>query len=378
MSGSSTLRQGLTLTLVFMAVLAAGAVSNAWGGAAATTAESTGEHRAAGGRGTAPSQDEAPSRDPWTAYYTPAEFADYTDALDGRYIGIGVWLRIADDGGFAVSGLQHDGPAERAGVRVGDLLVRVDGRSVADRPVTDVVALLRGTRPGSRVVLGLERPGAGARTLSVRRARLSTEDVTVRDLAGATGTVCLIKVDSFSTGSGAAVARAVRDAERARPADAGVVLDLRGNSGGLLTEARRASSVFLDGGPIARLSGAIGDRTLDAEPGGDTAVPLVVLVDGGTMSAAELLAGALQDRGRAVLVGSRTFGKGSIQAPASHGDDDGEPAWVERTVGHYTTPSGRRVNGVGITPDVSVPVGAEASDAERQALEVLSGLTPRR
>lgn len=123
--------------------------------------------------------------------------------------------------------------------------------------------------------------------------------------------VTVIKVAAFTKGVGDAVRTAVEQT----PGHAGIVLDLRGNSGGLVTEAVTAASAFLDGGLVATYDVNGAQRSLHADPGGDTTRPLVALVDGGTMSAAELLTGALQDRGRAVVVGSRTFGKGSIQMP---------------------------------------------------------------
>jgi carboxyl-terminal processing protease len=110
---------------------------------------------------------------------------------------------------------------------------------------------------------------------------------------------------------------------------------------------------------------------LDALGGGDTGIPLVVLVDGGTASAAEIVASALQDRGRAVIIGSQTFGKGSVQAPSQLSDGSA----FELTVGHYFTPSGRSIDGVGVTPDLEMPAGTPPTVIEQRAIEVLSGLT---
>jgi carboxyl-terminal processing protease len=171
----------------------------------------------------------------------------------------------------------------------------------------------------------------------------------------------LIKVAAFTKGAGAAV----RDAVDEVPGDAGILLDLRANAGGLVTEAVTASSAFLDGGLVATYDVHGDQRALYADPGGDTDRPVVVLVDGGTMSAAELLTGALQDRGRAVTVGSRTFGKGSVQMPSKL--PGGSVA--ELTVGHYRTPAGRSVEGSGITPDVGA-----GPEAQQRAETVLSGL----
>jgi carboxyl-terminal processing protease len=173
----------------------------------------------------------------------------------------------------------------------------------------------------------------------------------------------VIKVSAFTKGVGDTVRAAVRQA----PAGAGIILDLRGNSGGLVTEATATASAFLDGGLVATYDVDGAQRSLHADPGGDTARPLVALVDGGTMSAAEMLTGALQDRGRAVVIGSRTFGKGSIQMPTDL--PDGSVA--ELTVGHYRTPSGHAVDGRGITPDLEVAPGPEALE---RAERVLTGL----
>ncbi|MFF5716049.1 S41 family peptidase [Streptomyces buecherae] len=213
---------------------------------------------------------------------------------------------------------------------------------------------------GSRVVLGLERAGRQW-TETLRRSRLVTRNVTVGRLTSGEPDATRIKVDAFTKDTG----EQVREAVRAAPEGDALLLDLRGNSGGLVTEAATAASAFLDGGLVATYDVRGQQRVVNAEPGGDTQTPLVVLVDGGTMSAGELLTGALQDRGRAVVIGSQTFGKGSVQMPTER--PDGSVA--QETVGHYRTPVGRGVEGVGITPDLTV-----GDDAEQRAQSVLSGL----
>jgi carboxyl-terminal processing protease len=313
--------------------------------------------------------EEAVSRsgDRWGAVYDERQYEEFEQALDGSYTGVGIAAKRSADGLVEVARVQPGGPADRAGIEPGDLLRTIDGHRVDKRPVAEVVALLRGdgteAAEGSTVVLGIGR-GDHRRTETLRRARLSTEAVTVRRLGPErpdASEAVMIEVDSFTRGSGAKV----RDAVRGAPSDAGVLLDLRGNSGGLVTEAVTAASAFLDGGLVATYDVHGEQRALYAEPGGDTDRPLVVLVDGGTMSAAELLTGALQDRGRAVTVGSRTFGKGSVQMPSKL--PGGSVA--ELTVGHYRTPAGRSVDERGITPDLAV-----GSGAERRAETVLSGL----
>ncbi|MEU5286134.1 S41 family peptidase [Streptomyces sp. NPDC020755] len=321
---------------------------------------------AADGKSVKDAAEEVVSRsgDRWGAVYDEREYEEFEQALDGSYTGVGLSARRTDRGDVTVSRVQAGGPADRAGIRAGDLLRTLDGRAVGKRPVAEVVALLRGdgtgAAEGSRVELGLVREGRSW-TETLRRARLTTEAVTVRRLGAEPSSAVLIKVAAFTKGAGAEVREAVREA----PDGAGILLDLRANSGGLVTEAVVAASAFLDGGLVATYDVRGEQQALYADPGGDTDRPLVVLVDGGTMSAAELLTGALQDRGRAVTVGSPTFGKGSVQMPSEL--PGGSVA--ELTVGHYRTPTGRNVDGRGITPDLVV-----GERAQQRAETVLSGL----
>ncbi|MFF4187800.1 S41 family peptidase [Streptomyces sp. NPDC001691] len=282
------------------------------------------------------------SGDRWGAVYDKAQYEQYADALDGRYTGVGLWVSRTADGRTEVTRVQDGGPAARAGIEAGDLLRSVDHWSADGQPVTETVARLRGDAAGSKVVLVLER-GSRTWTRTLDRAVLDTEPVAVESLSAK---VVMIKVAAFTRGSGERVRAAVHRA----PKGAGILLDLRGNSGGLVGEAVTAASAFLDGGLVATYDVHGKQRALYAADDGDDARPLVVLIDGGTMSAAELLTGALQDRGRAVTVGSRTFGKGSVQLPT--GLPGGSVA--ELTVGHYRTPSGRGLDGRGITPDLPV------------------------
>ncbi|GEB59382.1 S41 family peptidase [Streptomyces gardneri] len=368
--------RGAVLTLVFTGVLATAAATgslprrDAAGAESPDAARTSTVDRAALNRAAAAAMadgksgkqaaEEFVSRsgDRWGAVYDKKEYADFEQALDGTYTGVGLSAGRDAEGRVKVTRVQAGGPAERAGLRAGDRLVSVDGRPVGGLSVSEVVSLLRGDGvPGSAVALRVER-GRSAWTETLRRARLATDPVTVRRLDD--GAV-LIKVAAFTKGAGARVRDAVRDA----PTGAGVLLDLRGNSGGLVAEAAVAASAFLDGGLVATYDVEGEERAVYADGGGDTGRPLVALIDGGTMSAAELLTGALQDRGRAVTVGSRTFGKGSVQMPSAL--PDGSVA--ELTVGHYRTPAGHAVDGRGITPDLTA-----AEKAEERARTVLSGL----
>ncbi|MGW3496916.1 S41 family peptidase [Streptomyces sp. NPDC001020] len=301
------------------------------------------------------------SGDRWAAVYSRGEYEEFEEALDGQYTGVGLSARQQRDGRIEVTEVQSGSPASDAGIQAGDHLRSVDGEDVVGMPVPEVVSLLRGDAEGAdtgtRVRIGLQR---GTRTWSevLRRARLSTDPVTVHRLAGG---AAVIRVAAFTKGSG----DRVREVVAAVPRGDGIILDLRGNSGGLVAEAVTAASAFLDGGLVATYDVDGEQRSLHAAPGGDTGRAVVVLVDSGTMSAAELLTGALQDRGRAVVLGTRTFGKGSVQMPSSLPDG----AVAELTVGHYRTPSGHSVDGHGITPDLQVD-----DDVLARAETVLSGL----
>jgi carboxyl-terminal processing protease len=300
--------------------------------------------------------------DKWSSYYSPADFTSYQDVMDGEYTGIGLWVHRDDSGTITVVSVQTGSPADGA-LRTGDVITGVGGASVTNHTIADVVSLLRG-QTGTTVSVAFRR-GDVAHIVNLRRTSVSTQDVTAK----VTGSVMIIKVSAFTKGVGAKVGQYTATA-RARHLT-GVVLDLRGNPGGLLDEGVKTASVFLDGGPVVTFQkrGAP-PLELTAEPGGDTGTPLAVLVDGGTASAAEVVTAALQDRDRAVVVGSRTFGKGSVQQPTVLSDGSA----IEFTVGSYLTPSGRSLDGVGIGPDVTVPVGTTPAAAEAQAVEVLSGL----
>ncbi|KOY59638.1 S41 family peptidase [Streptomyces sp. XY332] len=383
------LRRGAVLTLAFIAAVGAAAGTGCWDRADALGAAGAG--LTAAGTQTPAAGSEAPreggtadreavaraaaeaaaegksgkkaaqevvsrSGDRWGMVYDQGEYAAFADDLDGRWTGVGLWIESRSDDRIAVEKVQPGSPAARAGLRAGDRLLSVDGHPVTGLRVCDVVALLRGAA-GTPVVLHLTRDGVD-RTETLRREQLHTEPVTVRELPGG---ITVIKVASFTRGSG----EQVRAAVRAASSGAGFMLDLRGNPGGLVTEAVTAASAFLDGGLVATYDVRGAQRALYASPGGDTARPLVALVDGGTMSAAELVTGALQDRGRAVAVGTRTFGKGSVQMPTEL--PDGSVA--ELTVGTYRTPAGRSLDGDGITPDLAAGDGVE-----ERARTVLGGL----
>jgi carboxyl-terminal processing protease len=303
--------------------------------------------------------------DRWARYYDAREYDDVEGRLEGRYSGVGLWLGNADgESTVRVASVQPGSPAERAGVRSGDIITAVGGQSVIGWSLDRIATALRG-EPSSGVDMVVRR-GAAQLTFRLVRAAVRADDVTVEQPAAH---VQLIRLAAFTRGVG----REVRDVMARSPDrhSRGVLLDLRGNPGGLLSEAVETASAFLSGGPVVvyERRGAQ-PQQLFADGGGDTRTPVVVLVDAGTASAAEVVAGSLRDRDRAVLVGSRTFGKGSVQEPVRLRDGSA----IELTVGRYRTPGGHNLDGVGIDPDVVVSADRAPREAERRALTVLRGL----
>ncbi|GAA2423822.1 S41 family peptidase [Actinomadura vinacea] len=312
--------------------------------------------------------------DRWARYYSPSEYDEFKGRLEGRYSGVGLWLGTHEEespqgsggkpaaGRVLVAGVRPGSAAERAGVRGGDSIVAVDGRRAEGWDVSRVSGALRG-RPGTRVELTVLRNGREYRFAPVRTA-VRADDVIVSRPGADTR---MIRVEEFTRGVGEEIRAAVAGGRGAE----GILLDLRGNPGGLLEEAVEAASAFLPGGLVVTYErpGQPAERLTVTRPG-DPSSPVVVLVDGGTASAAEVVAGSLRDRDRAVIVGSRTYGKGAVQEPVELPDGSA----VELTVGRYRTPGGRNLDGAGIEPDVPVPADRPPRAAEQRGQSVLRGL----
>ncbi|WP_230420627.1 S41 family peptidase [Actinomadura soli] len=312
--------------------------------------------------------------DRWAQYYSAREFDDAEGRLTGHYSGVGLWLGGVDGdpgaraarSGVVVASVQPGGAAARAGVLPGDVITGVGNASAAGWDVERVAEALRG-RPDEPVELTVERDRRTMRFHLVRTP-VPAGDVTVTELPEQAR---MIRIGSFTRGTGQRVRAAAAGRSPSGGPVGGVLLDLRGNPGGLLDEAVETASAFLSGGPVVTYEprGLPVQRRMVTLPG-DAGTPLVVLVDAGTASAAEIVAGSLRDRDRAVIIGSRTYGKGSVQEPIRLADG----SVIELTVGRYRTPSGRNLDGVGIEPDVAVSADRPPKEAERRARTVLRGL----
>jgi carboxyl-terminal processing protease len=311
--------------------------------------------------------------DRFSHYLSPREFQEFNQPP--RFTGIGVQVD-ANRGGLLIARVFDASPAARAHLMPGDVIVAVNGRKLAGLTAEQAAALIKGP-PGTSVQLGVRERRAGhtlVHMLAITRAMIS-EPVVDSRMQTVRGTkAAIVAVASFSAGAHGEVSEAVQGA--LRQGARGIVLDLRANGGGLVEEARLIASIFIPTGTIVVTRGRTQPSQTLTATGHPIAAstPLVVLVDGGTASAAEIVAAALSDHHRATLVGTHTFGKGVFQEeqPLSNGGA------LDITVGEYFTPNGRNLGGggvkqgAGITPEVLVPHGVDTPRGVAVALSTLA------
>ncbi len=302
-----------------------------------------------------------------TDFMTPAERKDRNDALSGSYVGIGVRIDATDAGLPRIVGVFKDSPAEAAGLMIDDVIVDVDGRSTTDQSIDEVATLVRG-KAGSTVAITVRADGTGAeRTYDIIRADVPIQPVSWTIVPGST--TALIRLDQFSNGAADDMVKAL-DAAREQGADR-IVLDLRGNPGGYVNEAVGITSQFLKTGVVYVERDADGKETThEVSPDGvATDLPLVVIVDQNSASSSEIVSGALQDAGRATIVGETTFGTGTVLGEFDLSDGSalriGTVEWL--------TPDGRRIWHEGIAADVPV---ALPEDATPVLPDDVRGMTP--
>ena len=305
------------------------------------------------------------SLDPHSSYLEGSSLERLDTMIDGSYAGLGLQV-VMDESAVKVVSPMRGSPAEKAGVKAGDFITHLDGKLIYGVELDDAVARMKGPA-GTQIRLTIYRPGRDAPfDVTVTRGVISLQPVT-SELKGNVG---LISVNEFSHDVGKDVAAAIRTLSAgAKGHLAGIVLDLRQNPGGALDEAVALSDLFLSEGVIVSQRGRITSendvyRAETVFPG-DAAkgLPLIVLIDAGSASASEIVAGALQDHHRALVMGERSFGKGSVQSmirlDATHA--------VKLTTARYFTPSGRSVQEGGIQPDIRVPQISDPDARKRDA-----------
>lgn len=284
--------------------------------------------------------------DPYTRFMNPAEFKSLQVETSGELTGIGI--QIAPDEKtkrVTVIAPMEGTPAAAAGILAKDIVDKVDGKSTKGMDINDVVSLIRG-KPGTEVTISVLRNNQ-PREFRVKRARIEVHPVRYSYQKNSTGAVGYIRLIQFSANAGAEMRNAIKDLENKKVN--GYILDLRSNPGGLLFSSVEIAQMWLNEGTIVSTVDRRGMRDLEkANNRALTDKPVVILVDGGSASASEILSGALQDNKRAVLVGTKTFGKGLVQSVRPLGDGSG----MAVTIAKYFTPSGRDINKAGIKPDI--------------------------
>lgn len=302
--------------------------------------------------------------DPHSDYLEGASYQRLTTMIDGNYQGLGISVQM-DEGAVKVVSPFKGSPAEAAGIKAGDYITHVNGKLIYGTDIDDAVEQMRGPA-GSSVRLSIVREGRDQPfDVTVKRGLIQLQPVTSELKSGNIG---YISVNEFSKDVGKDVLAAVKSVRaKAGGRLAGIVLDLRSNPGGSLDEAVALSDLFLTQGQIVSQRGRNRDDTIyyDAESvyPGDVAAgtPIIVLIDQGTASASEIVAGALQDQHRALIMGERSFGKGSVQSLLPLTKDSA----LKLTTARYYTPSGRSVQEGGIVPDIRVPQLSDPDEALR-------------
>ena len=290
------------------------------------------------------------SLDPHSAYLTPELYRDLEVETRGSFGGLGIEITIKN-GVLTVMSPIDDTPAYRAGIKAGDQIIKIDNDFTKDMTLNEAVKRMRGPK-GSKIKLTIHRENVPELfTVAIARDVIKIPSVKSKKLADGYD---YIRISTFQENTDEAVQKALEDFEKQNDGHIkGLVLDLRDDPGGLLQQAVKVSDAFLDGGMIVYTLGRREDQEqkfFSHKKKDFDDYPLVVLVNGGTASASEIVAGALQDQRRAIVVGTQSFGKGSVQTILPLDDHSA----LRLTTARYFTPNGRSIQAVGITPDVDV------------------------
>lgn len=295
--------------------------------------------------------------DPHTSYMDPVEYQQANAPLDGEYEGIGAYVDTTGDFLTIISPMPGS-PAEKAGLKAGDKVIAIDGEDMTG--IAPDVVLRKVLGPADSVVeLKIQREGTDDFTVKITRAKILIPSVESKMLDN---DIAYVNLSSFATDTGDKLHQDLEELMAKNPK--GLILDMRNDGGGYLDTAVEVVSQFLKDGTV--LIEQYGDGTqhkYEVKPGGlATEIPLVVLVNGGTASAAEITAGAIQDYNRGVLIGEKTYGKGSVQQWTTLPNDAGA---VRITIARWLTPKGRQINKIGLTPDIEVKLTDEDAKANK-------------
>lgn len=301
--------------------------------------------------------------DPHSSYLTPEMLQHVEVETKGVFGGLGIEIGVKD-GVLTIIAPIEDTPAYRAGLKAGDKIVRIENESTKDLSVMDAVKRLRG-EPGTKVTISIAREGfKEPRPFTITRDIIRIKSVKSKYLGDGIGYVKLLQ---FQQDSNADVEKALQAMMREKEGFQGLVLDLRNNPGGLLDQAVKVADLFIESGLIVYTDGRVETQRSKwpaHREGTYAGFPMVVLVNAGSASASEIVAGALQDHGRAVLLGTQTFGKGSVQTILHLEDGSG----IRLTTARYFTPNGRSIQAKGIEPDIVVADSREPAQGHPAAI----------
>ncbi|HEY9826393.1 MAG TPA: S41 family peptidase [Stenomitos sp.] len=320
--------------------------------------------------------------DPYTRFLEPQKFAELNQQTSGELSGIGAKLAIdKTTKALTVVEAMNNSPASKAGLKSGDQILAVDGKSVHGLDVDKAVGLIRG-KPDTVVKLKVARQGQKAFDVALTRQIIQVSTVTSAVKQVGANRIGYIRLSEFDNHADEQVKQAIQSLEKQHVK--GFVLDLRDNPGGLLSMAVSISRLWIDDGAIVKTVVRNGESdTTEANHTAVTKLPLAVLVDGGSASASEILTGALKDHHRALIVGTKTFGKGIVQQVNPLSDGSG----LNVTIAHYFTPNGSDIHHKGILPDINVPLTQEqvgklsnnptlvASPSDPQYVKAIQGLS---
>lgn len=288
--------------------------------------------------------------DPHSSYLDKEHYTELQEGTSGEFGGLGIEVGM-EDGFVKVISPIDDTPAQSAGIKAGDLIIMLDDKSVKGMKLNDAVKLMRG-KPGSEIVLTVVRMGENKPIeITITRDIISVKSVRGKTLEPGFG---YIRISNFQTNTAEDLRKSLEELKQENNNGlSGLILDLRNNPGGILNAAVGVSDLFLDSGLIVYTEGRIKDSklTFNAKPMDMIKdAPIIVLVNGGSASASEIVAGALQDHDRAIIMGEQTFGKGSVQTILPMNDE----AALKLTTARYFTPSGRSIQASGIKPDIII------------------------
>ena len=299
------------------------------------------------------------SLDPHSTLMTDKEFREMQENTSGEFFGVGVEITMENGQVMVVSPIE-DTPGHRAGLRAGDTIVAVDGELTMDMSLSEVVSKMRGKR-GTEVELQvLHKNSSQPETMKIKRDAIPLISVKSRELEAGYWWMRLTRFSGHTSEDLAKELKKARDMGEIK----GIVLDLRNNPGGLLDQSIQVADQFLKSGVIVSMRGrdASSERSFKAQPQPDDVdAPMVVLVNAGSASASEIVAGALRDQKRALILGEQTFGKGSVQNLIPLADGTG----LKLTVARYYTPSGKSIQAEGITPDFEIAWEAPREDEQK-------------